>query len=94
MQATTRIVVALERFKGLFLEIPNMKLSLQEATQISGLEPSVCRQLLAALVDVRFLSLGPDGVYRRRNPLFGDEAAPARRALPFTSAPARFTKTG
>ena len=70
MQATTRVVVALERFKGLFLQIPDMKMSLAEATQISGLDSNLCRQLLRALVDVRFLTLGPDGIYRRRSRLF------------------------
>lgn len=76
MQATARVVVALERFKGLFLEIPDMKMSLAEATQISGLEAHLCRQLLNALVDVRFLTQGPDGAYRRRGRLFPDGPAP------------------
>lgn len=75
MQATARVVVALERFKGLFLEIPDMKMSLAEATQISGLEANLCRQLLHALVDVRFLTQGSDGAYRRRGRLFFDEQA-------------------
>ena len=73
MEATTRVVVALERLKGLFLEIPDTQLSLIEATRIAGLEPHVCRQLLGALVDGRFLQHGKDGAYRRCLPLFNDE---------------------
>ena len=62
MQATTRVVVALERLKGVFLEIPETKLSLLDAARIAELDHHVCRQLLAALVDVRFLTHTPEGV--------------------------------
>jgi hypothetical protein len=44
-------------------------LSLADATMISGLDSHMCRQLLAALVDVRFLTYTPAGAYRRRGPL-------------------------
>jgi DNA-binding IclR family transcriptional regulator len=69
-------MVALDRLKGLFLEIPDTQLSLAEATHIAGLDPQLCRQLLSALVDVRFLTHDPDGAYRRRPHLFGDEPLP------------------
>jgi hypothetical protein len=76
MEATGRVVVALERLKGVFLEIPDTKLSLLDATKIAGLDTHLCRQLLGALVDVRFLTHGPDGAYERREPLFSDEPLP------------------
>lgn len=76
MQATTRVVVALERLKGVFLEIPETKLSLLDAARIAELDHHVCRQLLAALVDVRFLMHTPDGAYRRRGPLRTNDAIP------------------
>jgi DNA-binding IclR family transcriptional regulator len=69
MEATTRVVVALERLKGVFLEIPGTQLSLTDAATISGLDNNMCRQLLAALVDVRFLTFTPAGAYRRRGPI-------------------------
>jgi hypothetical protein len=85
MQATTRVIVALERLKGLFHEIPDVRMSLPEATEFSGLAPEVCGQLLRALVDVRFLTVDHDGVYRRGPSLFVDDVAarrqPARAAL-------------
>ena len=78
MEATTRVVVALERLKGVFLEIPGTQLSLADAATISGLDSHMCRQLLAALVDVRFLTYTPTGAYRRRGPLAPDDAIPSR----------------
>jgi hypothetical protein len=69
-------MMALERLKGLFLEIPDTQLSLAEATRIAELDTHLCRQLLSALVDVRFLTHDPDGAYRRRSHLFTDEALP------------------
>ena len=76
MEPTARVVVALERLKGLFLEIPDAQLSLVEATRIADLDPNLCRQLLAALVDVRFLQHDKDGAYRRTLPLFNDDRIP------------------
>ena len=76
MQASTRIVIALQTLKGLYLETPNLRLSVREASEISGLEPNVCRELLAALVDVRFLAVEWDGAYYRRCASVADEAHP------------------
>ena len=69
MHATVRVVRALERLKGLYLETPGTKLSLADAAHIAGVEPEVCNQLLSALVDVRFLARGSDGVYHRQTDL-------------------------
>jgi len=66
MQANTRVVAALEQFKGIFFERPDARLSTAEAQEICGLEEHICDQLLRALVDVRFLTRGQDGAYRRR----------------------------
>jgi hypothetical protein len=66
MHAAIRVVTALEQFKGLFEEQPQTRLSAADAWKLCGLEPHICDQLLAALVDVRFLVKESDGVYRRR----------------------------
>lgn len=66
MQANIRVVTALEQFKGLFFEQPNARLSTAQAREISGLDEHICDQLLRALEDVRFLTRGIDGAYRRR----------------------------
>lgn len=66
MEPTIRVVTALERLKGPFLEAPETRLSLTDATTIAGIDPDVCGLLLSALVDVRFLTQTPDGAYQRR----------------------------
>ena len=66
MHATVRVVQALERLKGPFLETPGTQLSLSDAVTIAGVEQDICDLLLAALVDARFLVRGSDGAYRRQ----------------------------
>ena len=73
MQANPRVVAALEQFKGLFFERPDVRLSIAEAREFSGLDEDVCDQLLGALVDVRFLMQGKDGAYERRGPFPSDD---------------------
>jgi len=68
MHANTRVVTALQQFKGIFFEQPEARLSTAEAREICGLDEDICDQLLRALVDVRFLTRGLDGAYRRRTP--------------------------
>ncbi|MCC7009524.1 MAG: hypothetical protein IT184_11980 [Acidobacteria bacterium] len=85
MEATARVVVALGRLKGLFLEVPDARLSLAEASRIAGLDSDVCQSILAALEDVRFIKREPDGSYCKRyvdaEPHAGERfAAPSRRA--------------
>jgi hypothetical protein len=72
MQPTERVMVALERLKGFFLEAPGLRLSPTEAQEVSGLDDELCGLLLSALVDVRFLIRESDGAYRLRSSLFGD----------------------
>jgi hypothetical protein len=69
MEATTRVVAALERLKEPFLEVPETELSLSDATALSGFDSQLCGLLLDALVDRRFLTLGANGSYRRPMPV-------------------------
>jgi len=48
MQATIRVVTALERFKGLFEEHPQTRLTAADARKLCGLDEHICDQLLAA----------------------------------------------
>jgi len=73
MQANPRVVAALEQLKGLFFEQPDVRLSIAEAREFSGLDEDICDQLLGALVDVRFLMQGKDGAYQRRGPFPSDD---------------------
>lgn len=66
MEANTRVVIALGRLKDIFLEFPDTRLSLDEASSLLALEPHQCHALLTALEDVRFLQRNPEGSYRLR----------------------------
>ena len=66
MEPTIRIADAIQRLKGVFMEVPGTQLSVAQAVQLSGLEASTCEYVLAALEDVRFLIRGKDGRYRQR----------------------------
>jgi len=55
----------LERVRGEFLEMPGLHLTAAQVERLCGMEPAVCRTVLAALVDARFLRIGPDGRYTR-----------------------------
>ena len=66
MEVHPRVTVALERLKGLFLEIPDTRLSLTEAARLANLDTDLCHGILTALEDVRFLTRQHDGLYYRR----------------------------
>ena len=66
MEATARVVTALNRLKEPFLAVPGTEMSLADAASLSGLDSHLCGVLLSALVDRRFLVVGADGVYRLR----------------------------
>ena len=55
MTANHRIDGALLTLKGMFQEVPGMRLTAPEAARLAGLEPDTCLALLTALEDVRFL---------------------------------------
>jgi DNA-binding IclR family transcriptional regulator len=53
---TPRITEAVERLKGLFLEMPDVPVPADDAARRAGLEQSTCDILLQALEDTRFLT--------------------------------------
>jgi hypothetical protein len=53
------------RVKGEFLEMPGLQLTCVQAQRLWGLDSVTCDRLLTALLDQKFLMLGPDGRYRR-----------------------------
>jgi DNA-binding IclR family transcriptional regulator len=64
MHAPLPIVEAIERLKGVFLDVPGTQLSLGEAARLSGIEPARCEPLLDALIGTGFLMRGRDGRFR------------------------------
>src|SRR5215831_3765120 len=54
-----------ERIRGEYLEMPGLQLTVAQAHRLCGIEPSLCKTVLDALVDARFLSLKTNGAYVR-----------------------------
>jgi hypothetical protein len=67
MQAAPRISEAIVRVKSLFLELPGSKLTAVETAKLSGVDLEVCRHILEALADGRFLRRSRDETFAYRN---------------------------
>jgi hypothetical protein len=66
MSSTLRIKDAINRVKGVFLEVPGSRLTVDDAARLSGIEPATCQAVLRALEDTGFLGKRPGGVFVRR----------------------------
>ncbi len=66
-EASPRVVEAVQRLKGVFLEAPATQLSLIDASRLSGLERQTTRVILEALEDSRFLRRASNGLFMRRS---------------------------
>jgi DNA-binding IclR family transcriptional regulator len=53
----------LQRICGEFLEMPGLRLTLEQAQRLWGLDEQTCRELLAVLVEAKFLCRSADGAY-------------------------------
>ena len=56
---------ALERVKGMFLEMPGTEWTVTDAARLTGLDRTVCRAILEALQQRGFLSQRVGGVFVR-----------------------------
>lgn len=65
METPLRVTEALQRLRGVFLEVPGTRMTVADASRLSGLDRSTCGMVLAALEDARFLKRGRDGLYQR-----------------------------
>jgi len=65
-EAPPRVVEAVQRLKGVFLEAPATQMSLVDAARLSGLERQTTRLILEALEDARFLRRASNGLFTRR----------------------------
>jgi hypothetical protein len=61
MPATT----VLTRIRGEYLEMPGLQLTLAQVQRLCGVEGTLCKAVLDALVDAKFLCVKPNGVYAR-----------------------------
>ena len=65
-EATPRVTDAVQKLKGVFLEIPSMQMSLVDASRLAGLERNTTRLILEALEDAHFLRRSANGLFMRR----------------------------
>ena len=66
---------ALERIRAEYQQMPGMQLTLEQVQRLSGVDRSVCQQVLDALVNAKFVFLRTDGSYTK----FSDgNASPSR----------------
>src|SRR5579862_9021336 len=55
----------LERIHAEYLEMPDMRLKLEQVQRLCGIERSVCKAVLDSLVNSKFLYVNSDGCYAR-----------------------------
>ncbi len=55
----------LDRIRSEFIEMPGMRLTGPQVERLCGVDAAVCQQVLSELVETRFLTYHPDGVYTR-----------------------------
>jgi hypothetical protein len=55
----------LERIRGEYLEMPGLRLTLDQAQRLCGVERTLCKAVLDALVDAKFLRVDAHGAYAR-----------------------------
>jgi hypothetical protein len=55
-----------QRLQGMFLDVLGTQLSVPDAARLSGVEPSLCQNILEALVAAQFLSRGRNGTFTLR----------------------------
>ena len=56
---------ALERIHAEFLEMPGMRLTVEQVQRLCGVEQEMCQAVLDAMVDSKFLWRKADGTYAR-----------------------------
>jgi hypothetical protein len=55
----------LERVRAEYLEMPSLRLKPEQVQRLCGIDPTLCRTVLNALVDMNFLCVKADGAYAR-----------------------------
>ncbi len=71
---------AVQWVRSEYLELPNLSLTRPQVQRLYGLDDLTCESVLAALVDVEFLSCTGDGRYIRREEGLRARGLPRRHA--------------
>jgi len=56
-----------QRIRGEFIEMPGLRLTVQQARRLWRLDDTACDTVLSALVDAHFLAITPDGTFVRQD---------------------------
>ena len=68
MKESSRSVQDLvRRIRGEFMEMPGLRLTVQQARRLWRLDETVCDMVLSTLVDSHFLAITPDGMFVRQD---------------------------
>lgn len=59
------MIRTLERVRAEFLEMPGLRLTAAQVERLCGVERPLCKTVLDALVEARFLRVSADGIYAR-----------------------------
>jgi len=54
-----------ERLRAEFLEMPGLRLTSAQVERLCGVDRTICKAVLDALVDAKFLRVARDGTYTR-----------------------------
>jgi hypothetical protein len=79
----------LERLRAEYLEMPGLKLRIEQVQRLCGIEETMCRLILDLLVKTRFLCLKSDGTYVRLTEGSSPRSRPVRAMV--TSTPIGMT---
>ena len=55
----------LNRLRAEYLEMPGMRLTVQQVERLCGIERTLCKTVLDSLVEGHFLCVSSDGAYAR-----------------------------
>ena len=55
------------RVRGEFIEMPGLRLTVQQARRLWRLDDRACDTVLSELVDAHFLAITPDGMFVRQD---------------------------
>ena len=67
MSATSPVThrQVLERIRAEYLEMPGMRLSIEQVQRLCGIDEGVCKSVMDSLVATKCLCRNPDGTYVR-----------------------------
>ena len=88
MNDSFRTQPVLERVRAEFLEMPGMKLTIEQVQRLCGVDGSLCRVVLDSLVEAKFLYIKSDGRYVRLT-----DSSPRRGQARADLDPRRFARS-